>query len=112
MQKQDVKKHQHFKDTNKAISSNLTALDRTEKKLSSDLSSIGVKWFKGELTGERYMRLTQDIANSSLPAKNKEKLYNQMNKIREQRMNLGDSFRIVGLKDANDFSALGETPKV
>jgi hypothetical protein len=108
----DVRKDNTFKDLNKTVNSGLKKLDKLETDLQTSLTKHGLGVLTGGLTDDKYNKLTDKIYNSSLSAKEKETIFNKMHKIREHRMKLGDVFKQIGLKDANDFSALGDTPKV
>lgn len=108
----DVKKDMAFKGLNKDISSGLKKLDKLEANLQKSLTEHKLGFLTGGLTEDKYNKMVDKISESSLTAKQKEKIFNQMHKIREARQELGSKFQQIGLKDNNDFSALGDTPKV
>jgi plastocyanin domain-containing protein len=107
----DVRKDKTFQSLNKDISSDLKKLDKLESNLQKSLLEHKLGILSGGLTEDKYNKMVAKISESDLTAKQKEKIFNQMHKIREARMKLGDKFKQVGLKDNNDFSALGDTPK-
>lgn len=90
-------------------------LEKREEKLRASLKDKG---FTGQsnfdkLNRNAYIEIASKISDSdTLSPKEKEQLLNEMDKIREQRDELGELYRKIGIKDANDFTAFGDTPEV
>lgn len=108
----DVKKDKIFQSLNKGVASELKQMDALEVRLEKLVDKHNLGNIKGGLTESKYQQLIDAIDKSSLTQKENKVILDLMDKIRNKRDRLGDKFRALGMKDNNDYSALGDTPKV